>query len=44
VLEAMKMESPIQAPVAGTVKAVKAVQGGMTHAGALLVVVEEEGV
>jgi len=37
------MESPIRAPGRfGTVKAVEAVQGGMTHAGALLVVVEEE--
>lgn len=42
VLEAMKMESPVNAPVAGTVKAVKAVQGGMTHAGQLLAVVVED--
>ena len=42
VLEAMKMESPIAAPVAGVVKAIKAVQGQLAGAGALLLVIEEE--
>jgi len=41
VLEAMKMESPIHAPVAGTVKAVKAVQGGHYARRFPAVVVEE---
>lgn len=41
VLEAMKMESPVVAPVAGKVAALRVVQGAMTHAGQLLVVIEE---
>jgi biotin carboxyl carrier protein len=41
VLEAMKMESPVVAPVAGKVKALRVVQGAMTHAGQLLLVIEE---
>ena len=42
VLEAMKMESPVAAPVAGTVAAVVAEQGALAAAGALLGVSEEE--
>lgn len=42
VLEAMKMESPVNSPVTGVVKAVRVTQGAMTHAGQLLVVVEEQ--
>jgi urea carboxylase len=41
VLEAMKMESPVVAPVAGKVKALRTTQGAMTHAGQLLLVIEE---
>jgi urea carboxylase len=41
VLEAMKMESPVVAPVAGKVKALRVAQGAMTHAGQLLLVIEE---
>ncbi len=41
VLEAMKMESPVLAPVAAVVKAVKAEQGTLANAGGLLVVLEE---
>lgn len=41
VLEAMKMESPVSAPVAGKVKVVRVAQGAMTHAGQLLLVLEE---
>jgi biotin carboxyl carrier protein len=44
VLEAMKMESPVVAPVQGKVKVVKAEQGQLAPAGALLLVIEEEGV
>lgn len=40
VLEAMKMESPIVSPRDGVVKAIIAAQGSMTHAGALLAVIE----
>lgn len=40
VLEAMKMESPVPSPVAGTVKAVVAEQGALAAAGQLLVVIE----
>jgi urea carboxylase len=43
VLEAMKMESPVAAPVTGVVKAIKAEQGSLAAAGALLVVLEQEG-
>ena len=43
VLEAMKMESPVMAPVAGKIKVVKAEQGQLAPAGALLLVIEEEG-
>jgi biotin carboxyl carrier protein len=43
VLEAMKMESPVAAPVAGVIKAVVAEQGAMAAGGQLLVVIEEEG-
>jgi len=42
VLEAMKMESPVMAPVAGKIKVVKAEQGQLAPAGALLLVIEEE--
>lgn len=42
VLEAMKMESPVVAPVSGVIKAVRVTQGAMTHSGQLLVVVEEQ--
>jgi biotin carboxyl carrier protein len=39
----MKMESPVAAPVTGVVKAIKAEQGSLAAAGALLVVLEQEG-
>jgi biotin carboxyl carrier protein len=42
VLEAMKMESPVLAPVGGTVKAVVAEQGALAGAGQTLLVIEEE--
>lgn len=42
VLEAMKMETPITSPKAGTVVAVKAQQSKLASAGTLLVVVQEE--
>ncbi|KAI8468536.1 MAG: allophanate hydrolase subunit 2-domain-containing protein [Monoraphidium minutum] len=41
VLEAMKMESPVVAPVSGTVKAVVAEQGALAAGGTLLLVIEE---
>lgn len=34
------MESPVAAPVAGTVRAIKAVPGTLANAGQLLVVIE----
>jgi biotin carboxyl carrier protein len=40
VLEAMKMESPVVAPVAGTIKAIVAEQGAMAAGGQLLLVIE----
>lgn len=40
VLEAMKMESPVHAPVPGTVRAVRVSQGQLAPAGSLLVVLE----
>ena len=43
VLEAMKMESPVLAPVAGVVRALPAEQGALAAAGQTLVVLEEEG-
>jgi len=42
VLEAMKMESPVLAPVSGTVKAIAAEQGALAAAGQVLLVIEEE--
>lgn len=40
VLEAMKMESPVAAPVSGVVRAVVAEQGALAAAGQLLLVIE----
>lgn len=41
VLEAMKMESPVAAPVGGVVKAIVAEQGTLATGGQLLLVIEE---
>jgi biotin carboxyl carrier protein len=40
ILESMKMENPIVAPVNGTVKEVKVAPGQTVQAGAVLVVIE----
>jgi biotin carboxyl carrier protein len=40
VLESMKMENPIVAPVSGTVKEVKVTSGQTVQAGGVLVVIE----
>lgn len=41
ILEAMKMESPLHAPVDGVVKAIKAEQSSLAQAGSLLIVLEK---
>jgi biotin carboxyl carrier protein len=41
VLEAMKMESPVLAPVSGRVKAIVAEQGSLAAAGQTLLVIED---
>ncbi len=41
ILESMKMEIPVTAPVAGTVRAVPATEGEVVQEGQVLVVIEE---